>query len=293
MKPFSFHDIGGSITAPQGFQAAGVFCDIKRLGTGKGSNQGRKRDLALIVSDAPAAVAGTFTTNRICAAPVKLCVERVARGTARAIVANSGNANACTGRQGLRDAQAMARAVAVACHGGGNLSARSSGRFHRPHWGAVAHDPGQSGHRGSRAPAGKTRRRRARHAAEAIMTSDTRPKEIAVEFELGGRKVRLGGICKGAGMIQPGMSPTGARPALRLLARHHALFSDDRRGRRGKIPPGRAERGRGEKFQPHHGGRRHEHQRHGADPGQRARGKPCAGRASRRIAGFSRPRWIK
>ena len=63
------------------------------------------------------------------------------------------------------------------------------------------------------------------------MTSDTRPKEIAVEFELGGKKVRLGGICKGAGMIQPGMSPTGARPALRSLARHHALFSDDRRGR--------------------------------------------------------------
>jgi glutamate N-acetyltransferase/amino-acid N-acetyltransferase len=216
VKSFSFHDIGGSVTAPQGFRAAGVFCDIKRLGTGKGSNQGPKRDLALIVSDAPAAVAGTFTTNRICAAPVKLCVERVARGTARAIVANSGNANACTGRQGLRDAQAMARAVAGACRGGGispcEVLVASTGRIGVPL-------PMTQVKRGiadaARLLAGGPEP--ARHAAEAIMTSDTRPKEIAVEFELGGRKVRLGGICKGAGMIQPGMSAPGARPPLRSL----------------------------------------------------------------------------
>src|SRR5438309_10307069 len=99
--------IPGSITAPKGFLAAGVFCDIKRLGTGKGSNKGPKRDLALIVSEVPAAVAGTFTTNQVCAAPVKLCVERVKKGVARAIVVNSGNANACTGEQGMRDARQM------------------------------------------------------------------------------------------------------------------------------------------------------------------------------------------
>jgi glutamate N-acetyltransferase/amino-acid N-acetyltransferase len=107
MKP-PFEPLPGSITAPQGFRAAGVFCDIKRLGTGKGSNKGQKRDLALIVSDAPAAVAGMFTTNQVCAAPVKLCAERLRRGQARAIVVNSGNANACTGEAGLRDALAMA-----------------------------------------------------------------------------------------------------------------------------------------------------------------------------------------
>src|SRR5882762_5789954 len=72
--------IPGSITAPRGFRASGVFCDIKRLGTGKGSDKGKKRDLALIVSDGRATVAGMFTTNQVCAAPVKVCVERVKKG---------------------------------------------------------------------------------------------------------------------------------------------------------------------------------------------------------------------
>src|SRR5436853_666149 len=99
-----FKTIEGSIVAPQGFLASGVFCDIKRLGTGKGSNKGPKRDLALIVSKVPATVAGLFTTNQICAAPVKVCLQRVRKGRARAIVVNSGNANACTARQGMADA---------------------------------------------------------------------------------------------------------------------------------------------------------------------------------------------
>ena len=103
-----FKEISGSIVAPQGFLASGVFCDIKRLGTGKGSNKGQKRDLALIVSEVPATVAGMFTTNQVCAAPVKVCVERVKKGVAQAIVVNSGNANACTGKQGLADAREMA-----------------------------------------------------------------------------------------------------------------------------------------------------------------------------------------
>ena len=208
------------MTAPQGFQAAGVFCDIKKLGTGKGSNKGQKRDLALIVSDKPAAVAGTFTTNQVCAAPVKLCAARVKLGRARAIVVNSGNANACTGRQGLRDAEAaMAEitASALASSGFSNISARdvfvaSTGRI------GIAL-PMANVRKGilDAACLVQAAHDHAHHAAEAIMTSDTRPKEIAVEFQLGGKRVRLGGICKGAGMIQPGMSPTGARPALRSL----------------------------------------------------------------------------
>src|SRR5882672_2882081 len=109
-------EIEGSITAPQGFVAAGVFCDIKRLGTGKGSNKGRKRDLALIVSEVPARVAGLFTTNQICAAPVKVCVARVKKGEAQAIVVNSGNANACTGKQGMKDAVEMTAITAKQLH---------------------------------------------------------------------------------------------------------------------------------------------------------------------------------
>src|SRR5258707_7986216 len=111
-----FKTIKGSIVAPRGFLASGVFCDIKRLGTGKGSNKGKKRDLTLIVSEVPATVAGMFTTNQICAAPVKVCAERVKRGKAQAIVVNSGNANACTGRQGLADANEMTAFAAKLLH---------------------------------------------------------------------------------------------------------------------------------------------------------------------------------
>src|SRR5438445_8032873 len=110
----NFKTISGSVCAPRGFKAAAVFCDIKRLGTGKGSEKGKKRDLALIVSDVPAAVAGMFTTNQVCAAPVKVSAKRAAQKTARAIVVNSGNANACTGARGLRDAKNMAAFTAKA-----------------------------------------------------------------------------------------------------------------------------------------------------------------------------------
>jgi len=85
-----FKEVPGSINAPEGFLASGVFCDIKRLGTGKGSDKGQKRDLALIVSEVPAVVAGMFTTNQVCAAPVKVCLERVKKGVAQAVAVNSG-----------------------------------------------------------------------------------------------------------------------------------------------------------------------------------------------------------
>ncbi|MFM1770248.1 MAG: Arginine biosynthesis bifunctional protein ArgJ [Verrucomicrobiota bacterium] len=201
--------VSGSILAPQGFLASGVFCDIKRLGTGKGSNKGRKRDLALIVSTLPATVAGLFTTNQVCAAPVKVCAERVRDGLAQAIVVNSGNANACTGRQGMADALAMARTTARLLHmPERHVLVASTGRI-------GVNLPMANVRAGIEAavPLLDPDPAHASHAVEAIMTSDTRPKEIAVEFRLGGRRVRLGGICKGAGMIQPGMSPTGARPA--------------------------------------------------------------------------------
>lgn len=204
-----FKEIPGSIVAPTGFMAGGVFCDIKRLGTGKGSNKGRKRDLAVIVSEAPASVAGMFTTNQVCAAPVKVCVERVKKGVAQAVVVNSGNANACTGKQGLKDARAMteilARELGIPA---GKVLVGSTGRI------GVAM-PMQNVKNGILAAAQilGSAAESADQAAEAIMTSDTRPKQVAVEFKLGGETVRIGGICKGAGMIQPGMSATGKRPA--------------------------------------------------------------------------------
>jgi glutamate N-acetyltransferase/amino-acid N-acetyltransferase len=208
MKKF-FKEITGSIVAPAGFTASGVFCDIKKLGTGKGSNKGQKRDLALIVSTKPASVAGMFTTNQVCAAPVKICVKRVKKGAARAVVVNSGNANACTGRQGLADARAMVsfteQALALPA---GSAFVGSTGRIGV----TMPMENVRAGIIEAAALLGPAAEN-ADHAAEAIMTSDTRPKQIAIAFKLGGKEVRIGGICKGAGMIQPGMSPTGARPA--------------------------------------------------------------------------------
>ena len=202
-------EISGSIVAPQGFLASGVFCDIKRLGTGKGSNKERKLDLALIVSEVPATVAGLFTTNQICAAPVKVCVPRVRKGRAQAIVVNSGNANACTGKQGMKDALEMAALAAQLLHlSAGHVLVGSTGRI-------GVNLPMENVRAGIR-DAAQLLGNDPAHAAEtteAIMTSDTRPKQMAVEFKLGGQTVRIGGICKGAGMIQPGMSATGARPA--------------------------------------------------------------------------------
>ena len=209
MSKFKFKVVPGAVVAPQGFLTSGVFCDIKRLGTGKGSNKGQKRDLALIVSEVPTTVAGMFTTNQICAAPVKVCAQRVKKGRAQAVVVNSGNANACTGKQGMKDALAMTALVSEQLHiPDGQILVGSTGRI------------------GVNLPMANVREgilsaaqllgndvAHADEAVEAIMTSDTRPKQIAIEFKLGGKTVRIGGMCKGAGMIQPGMSATGARPA--------------------------------------------------------------------------------
>ena len=204
-----FTEISGSIVAPIGFMASGVFCDIKRLGTGKGSNKGQKRDLALIVSEAPAAVAGMFTTNQVCAAPVKVCVELVKKGTAQVVVVNSGNANACTGKQGLADAREMAAFTERTLNlSAGRALVGSTGRIGV----ALPMENIRAGIAAAATMLGSTAAH-ADHATEAIMTSDTKPKQTAVEFKLGGQTVRLGGICKGAGMIQPGMSATGERPA--------------------------------------------------------------------------------
>ena len=220
-----FRQISGSVCAPRGFECAVVFCDIKKLGTGKGSEKGQKNDLALIVSAIPAAVAGMFTTNRVCAAPVKISRDCCARKFARAIVVNSGNANAATGVQGLRDAKAMTRitaeAVAAVYDRRNREKSQMSALIERRYRRVGAKDvlvcstgrigvpmPMKNVERGIRACAPLLARStsNAGDVAEAIMTTDTRRKEIALEFDVGRSTVRIGGICKGAGMIQPGMA---------------------------------------------------------------------------------------
>ena len=180
----------GCVTAASGFRAAGACCGIK---------EGAK-DLALVVSDVPAAAAGTFTTNRFCAAPVMLSRARLAAGRARAIVVNSGCANAATGEAGMRDAEGMAAAAARALKlDPAEVLAASTGRI------------------GKRLPlekitgalpalAAALSRAGGRDAAIAILTTDTRPKEAVARLALGGKEATIGGMAKGAGMIHPMMA---------------------------------------------------------------------------------------
>jgi glutamate N-acetyltransferase/amino-acid N-acetyltransferase len=183
--------IEGSVTAPHGFRAAGIAAGIKVSG---------KKDMALIVSDEPATVAATFTMNQVKAAPVKLSMRHAKAGKACAIIVNSGNANACTGRIGLIHAKAMAMAVArrIGCREQGVLVC-STGRIGvlLP---IVKIEAGIKKLLGILSPSGGPA------AAKAIMTTDTFAKEVAVQFKAGGKTIRVGGIAKGAGMIQPNMA---------------------------------------------------------------------------------------
>ena len=189
----SYTEIPGGVTAAQGFLAGSAYCGIKA------GNAGRP-DIALIYSPQETVAAATFTTNKVKAAPVRVSLAHLRTGDVRAIIANAGNANACTGLAGIETAKRMAEAVAQAL----GLRARqvmvcSTGRIGVPlpiekMEATIAALPAALAQDGSR------------RAAEAIMTSDTFPKEIAVEFSLDGKTVRIGGIAKGAGMIDPNMA---------------------------------------------------------------------------------------
>ena len=193
MPDFQFSDIPGGITAPQGFVAGSAYCGIK-------ATNASRPDVALIYSPQPTVVAGTFTTNEVKAAPVRVSLAHLSAPDVRAIVANSGNANACTGADGIETAKRMTRAVGRALGlQEEQVMVCSTGRIGVPLpiekvEATLAQMPGQLSAQGSR------------QAAEAIMTSDTFAKEIAVELEIEGRPVRIGGIAKGAGMIDPNMA---------------------------------------------------------------------------------------
>lgn len=189
----SYTEIPGGVTAPRGFRAASAYCGIK-------ATNADRPDLALIHTADPAVAAGTFTTNRVKAAPVRVSLVHVRSPDVRAIIVNSGNANACTGVCGIENAKRMAGATAAAL----GLRDRqvlvcSTGRIGVPLpieqiEKVIATLPDACSETGSHA------------AALAIMTSDTFPKELAVELEIEGHPVRIGGIAKGAGMIDPNMA---------------------------------------------------------------------------------------
>ena len=182
--------INGGVTAPKGFKAVGVRCGIKKQGL----------DLAMIYSESECSAAAVFTTNAFKAAPVLLDMERLHTGKARAIVANSGNANACTGEQGMRDAQRTAEIASEALGiPAEQVFVASTGIIGVPL-------PMEKIEAGVKQAAVQLSETGGDAAALAIMTTDTKPKIAAREIEIDGQAIRIGGICKGAGMICPNMA---------------------------------------------------------------------------------------
>ncbi len=182
--------VDGGVTAPQGFKAAGVHAGLKQSGL----------DMAMIVSERPAAMAGVFTTNKVQGATVKLCRERLNGRRGQALVVNSKNANACTGEQGRRDAEQMATLTAQALNlDAGLVFVASTGVIGVPM-------PMDKISAGIAKAAASLSAQGGADAMRAIMTTDTAEKQVAIEFEADGRTVRLGGMAKGAGMIEPNMA---------------------------------------------------------------------------------------
>lgn len=190
-KKLNYEVVQGGVTTAAGFLAGTACAAIKKAD---------KRDVAVIYSSVPASAAGVFTLNRVKAAPVLISMERLAAGKARAVVVNSGNANACNGEQGMKDALAM--------------TAEAAGILGIPEEEVLVASTGVIGKKmpmdkvlpGVRAAAGQVSPEGGPLAAEAIMTTDTFPKEAAVQLELGGKAVTIGGTAKGSGMIHPNMA---------------------------------------------------------------------------------------
>lgn len=185
--------VKGGVTAARGFRAAAVFAGIKA------SNKGRD-DMALVASEVPAVAAGVFTTNRVQAAPVRVSRAHLRSPHACAVLLNSGNANACTGPCGIAAAKSLAARMAeiLGC-GVRRVFVCSTGRIGvpLPLVKMMARLPGLAGGLSDSGGAA---------AAGAIMTSDTFAKEYAVEVAGAGGTFRVGGMAKGAGMIDPNMA---------------------------------------------------------------------------------------
>lgn len=188
---FTPEEMKAGVTFPKGFRASGVKVGLKVSG---------KPDMAMVVSDVEAAAAGTFTQNAVAAAPVHVSKEVAARGRARAIIANSGCANACTGERGLKDARRMAEAAAEALGcAKEDVFVASTGVI------GVPLDM-EKIEKGARECAETLSYDGSDVAAHSVITTDTVPKCGSCEVEIGGVPVRFGVIAKGSGMIRPNMA---------------------------------------------------------------------------------------
>lgn len=185
--------VKGGVCSAKGFRAAGVEAAIKYAG---------RKDVALIVADFPCAAAAVFTTNKVAAAPVIYDRVIAKGGRLQAILANSGCANACTGERGLKDAELSALVTAAELGIDSSLvMVASTGVIGRP----LPMDRLLDGMRKAKAKLGRT----AQHGLDAemaVMTTDTRPKQAYVKTVIGGKRVTIGGMCKGSGMIEPNMA---------------------------------------------------------------------------------------
>ena len=191
MSKFNWID-GGSVTSVPGFRAAGVTAGFKRSGA---------PDFAMIASDVPANFAGAFTSCTFAAAPVQVCRKRVLESEyLRAAAINSGNANACTGATGIANAERTCELVAVRLGvKPEEVAVSSTGRI-------GVQMPMATIERGIDLAAAVGPPLSLRAAAEAIMTTDTVPKSVALQLEIGGKTVTIGAMTKGAGMIDPAMT---------------------------------------------------------------------------------------
>ncbi|MBV9019859.1 MAG: bifunctional glutamate N-acetyltransferase/amino-acid acetyltransferase ArgJ [Ktedonobacteraceae bacterium] len=185
-----FSEIENCVTAPQGFRAGTAACGIKSSETVK--------DLSIVVSDVPCVAVGVFTTSTTRAAPVLLCQERLKNGRAQAVIVNSGNANCATGELGLLNANRMTELAAMRLGLESQMVLCSS-------TGIIGRQlPMDKIEHGIKAM--KLGREQGNAFSEAILTTDTHPKRMALQFEIDGHMVRLGGVTKGAGMIYPNMA---------------------------------------------------------------------------------------
>ncbi|MFH1479299.1 MAG: bifunctional glutamate N-acetyltransferase/amino-acid acetyltransferase ArgJ [Candidatus Omnitrophota bacterium] len=183
--------IKGGVCAPQGFKASSGCCGIKKS---------KRDDLALLVSSAPCIAAGTFTLNKMRSGSVDLCEDRIKKSSPQAVIVNSGIANACCGKKELVGAQdvsgtaakklGLKKEMVLMCSTGVIGKPLPVGKIKK---GLGSLVKGLSSKNGT-------------GFSKAIMTTDTVNKEIAIEFEIDGKKVRLGGACKGSGMIYPNMA---------------------------------------------------------------------------------------
>ncbi len=199
--------IRGGVTAPLGFKANGIYCGIKKS---------KKRDLTLVYSEKPCDAAGVFTTNKVQASCVVVNKEHLRDSKAQAVIANSGNANCMTGESGFENTRTMAQSVARFLKiKKNNVLVASTGVIGKPLpikkiIGAIPELV-----RGLNPKGGE-------YAAAGILTTDRMIKEMAMEFKVGRRRVRVGAIAKGAGMIHPQMELAGPKPA--TAGRHATML---------------------------------------------------------------------